>query len=150
LNVTRSLSARRPNGPALWEVEMRALTGTLLLVSVLAAPRATLAAYEDRPGWQRAGFTVLAGIENVVPITSAFAAPRCLPGYILCKASFAGISLLAAGAHLAFSFGSDMPQTRAILHRGFAGDWILTGRHAAGDAEVNVLPDPGPVARSTP
>jgi hypothetical protein len=125
---------------------MRGLTGLLLLVSVLASPRATLAAFEDRPGWQRAGFNVLAGIENVVPITSALAAPRCLPGYILCKASFAGISLLAAGAHLAWSFGGDMPQTRALLHRGFAGDWILTGRHAAGDVEPDVLPDPGPVS----
>jgi peptidoglycan/LPS O-acetylase OafA/YrhL len=55
-------------------------------------------------------------------------------------------ALLAAGAHLAFSFGGDMPQTRALLHRGFAGDWILTGRHAAGDAEPDVLPDPGPVS----
>ena len=127
---------------------MRGLTGMLLLVSVLAS-RVALAGYEDRPGWQRAGFNVLAGIENVVPIASALAAPRCLPGYILCKASFAGISLLAAGAHLAFSFGGDMPQTRALLHRGFAGDWILTGRHAAGDAEPDVLPDPGPVSTTS-
>jgi hypothetical protein len=124
---------------------MRRLTRVLLIVGVVGFVSSAHAAYEDRPAWQRAGYTVLAGIENIVPIASALAAPRCLPGYILCKLWFAGFSVVAASEHLLLSGGGDMPQTRAILHRGFAGDWILTGRHAAGDETPDVLPDPGPV-----
>jgi hypothetical protein len=116
----------------------------LMLLAVTAFATPVHAAYEDRPAWQRAGYTILAGIENIVPIASVLAAPRCLQGYILCKLSFAGVSVIAAGEQLFFSGGSDLGQTRAILHRGFGGDWYLTGRHAAGDASPEVLPDPGP------
>ena len=128
---------------------MRKLSRTLLLtttIAVLALGGTARAGYEDRPAWQRAGYTVLAGIENIVPIASAFAAPRCLPGYILCKLSYAGFSLVTAGVQLTLSGANDLDQTHALLHRGFAGDWILTGRHAAGDATPDVLPDPGPPA----
>jgi hypothetical protein len=76
------------------------------------------------------GYTVLAGL-NVVPIVRPGGA-RCLPGYIVCKFSFAAFSLLAAGEQLLFSGGTDLDQTRA-LYRGFGGDWVLTGAHAAGD-----------------
>jgi len=124
---------------------MRRLARVLLIVGVVGIASSARADFEDRPAWQRAGYTVLAGVENVVPIASAFAAPRCLPGYILCKAWFAGFSLVAAGEHVILSGGNDMVQTRAILHRGFAGDWIVTPRQAAGDATPDVLPDPGPV-----
>jgi hypothetical protein len=125
---------------------MRRLARVLLVVLAVGVPSfAGAQAYEDRPGWQRAGYTVLAGIENVVPVVSAVPAPRCLPGYILCKFTFAAFSVIAASEHVILSGGADMGQTRAILHRGFAGDWILTGRHAAGDATPEVLPDPGPV-----
>jgi hypothetical protein len=37
-----------------------------------------------------------------------------------------------------------MTQTRGILHRGFAGDWYLTGRHTSRETEAQVLPDPPP------
>jgi hypothetical protein len=121
-----------------------------MLVGVTGLASQAQAAYEDRPAWQRAGYTVLAGIENIVPITSTLAAPRCLPGYIVCKISFAGISLVAAGEQLLLSGGSDLAQTRAILHRGFGGDWFLTGRHAAGDETPDVTPDPGPAAPAEP
>jgi hypothetical protein len=125
---------------------MRGLARILLLAAVIGLVPEVQAAYDDRPAWQRAGYTVLAGIENIVPITSALAAPRCLPGYILCKLTFAGFSLVAAGEHLVFSGGADLDQTRAILHRGFAGDWFLTGRHASGDVSPDPFPDPGPAA----
>ena len=129
---------------------MRRVARVLLVLGVVCIGSRAHAAYEDLPAWQRAGYSVLAGIENIVPIASAFAEPRCLPGYILCKASFAAFSLLAAGEQIVLSGGADMNQTRAILHRGFAGDWIVTGRHAAGDATPQVLPDPGPaVSRDT-
>ena len=127
---------------------MRGLAGATLVIAVLASSQAARAEFDDRPGWQRAGYTALAGVENVVPIVSAVAAPRCLQGYLLCKATFAGLSVVTAAEHLLFTGGSDMAQTKAVLHRGFAGDWILTPRHAAGDAEPQVLPDPGPVSQS--
>ena len=117
-----------------------------ILVAVAVPARAE---WEDRPGWQRAGFTTLAVIENVVPVASAFAAPRCLPGYIACKFSLAFVSLVVAGEQLVFSGGADLDQTRAILHRGFGGDWVLTGAHAAGDVTPDVLPDPGPRAATS-
>ena len=116
----------------------------MMLLAVMAIAHPAQATFEDRPTWQRAGYWVLAGVENVVPITSALAAPRCLPGYIACKFSFAFLSVLVAGEQFAFSGGADLAQTRAILHRGFGGDWVLTGAHAAGDVTPEVLPDPGP------
>ena len=118
----------------------------LMILMVLAGP--AHAAFEDRPTWQRAGYWVLAAVENVVPITSALAAPRCLPGYIACKISFAFFSVVAAGEQVFFSGEADLGQTRAILHRGFGGDWFLTGAHAAGDVTPDVLPDPGPSSSS--
>ena len=127
---------------------MRGLRWMLPLMVLMALAGPAQAAFEDRPTWQRAGYWVLAGVENVVPITSALAAPRCLPGYIACKFSFAFLSLLLAGEQFAFSGGADLGQTRAILHRGFAGDWILTGAHASGDITPDVLPDPGPSSSS--
>lgn len=127
---------------------MRALSKGLILIlalGVLAKP-ALAETYDERPTWQRAAFTTWAIISNIVPIASATVAPKCLPGYILCKASFAGLSLLTAGEQVVLSGGEDLGQTRAILHRGFGGDWILTGRHVAGDQAVEVLPDPGPAS----
>jgi len=106
--------------------------------------------YDERPTAQRVGYTALAAIMNIVPITAAPVAPRCLPGYILCKAFFAGFSVVAAGEQIVLSGGSDMTQTRAILHRGFAGDWLITGRHVAGDAQPDLMPEPAPAGGSAP
>ena len=100
--------------------------------------------YEQASPARRVLYTGVAVVANVVPGVSALYAPRCLPGYILCKVTFAGLSLVAAVDQLALSGGMDRAQTRAILHRGFAGDWILTGRHIAGEAEAHPLPDPPP------
>lgn len=124
---------------------MRRLAWVLVIVGVLGIASSARADFEDRSAGERAGYTALAVVENVVPGFSVMAAPRCLPGYILCKAWFAGFSVVAAAEHVILSGGADMAQTQAILHRGFGGDWILTGRHAAGDATPDVLPDPGPV-----
>jgi hypothetical protein len=81
---------------------------------------------------------------NVLPGVSVVYAPQCLPGYVLCKALFAGASVVLAGEQLVLSGGRDLGQTRAILHRGFAGDWYLTWRHAAGDVQAQPLPEPPP------
>lgn len=131
--------------------------GMVAVLTLLLGGHAHAVAYEDRSGVQRAGYTAVAVVYNVIPITAAVRwpstpvaiAPRCLPGYLLCKFSFAAVSVIAAGEQLVMSGGSDLAQTRAILHRGFAGDWLITGRHVAEDREADVFPDPGP-ARSGP
>ena len=127
---------------------MRRLAQVLLIVGAVGLPSYAHAAWEDRSAGARFGFTVLAAFENIVPGVSTIAVPRCLPGYIVCKLWFAGFSVVAATEHIILSGGGDMAQTRAILHRGFAGDWILTGRNAWGDVPAEFLPDPGPVASS--
>jgi hypothetical protein len=93
---------------------------------------------------KRAWHTGVAVVANVVPVVSTFYAPRCLLGYVFCKTVFAGMSVVAAGDQLFFSGGGDMAQTRGILHRGFAGDWLLTPRHVSGELDPQVLPDPPP------
>jgi len=91
---------------------------------------------------RRALYTGVALVANVTPVVSTIFAPRCLPGYVLCKALFAGASVVAAGGQLVLSGGSDLAQTRAILYRGFAGDWFLTARHTAGEVTPQPFPDP--------
>ena len=117
----------------------------MVLVATLAASGAAAADAPQRSAAARVWYTAGAVVANVTPL-SALYAPRCLPGYLLCKLSFAGISLLAAADQLAFSGGADLAQTRAILHRGFAGDWILMPRHVAREATPEPLPDPPPPA----
>src|SRR5437867_3171220 len=128
----------------------RTLGTCAALIAMLgfAVSRASAASYEERPGGMRAVYTGIAVIANVVPGVSALYAPRCLPGYVLCKAVFAGMSLIAAADQLALSGGGDLEQTRGILHRGFTGDWYLTGRHVSGDVTPEPLPDPPPVSGS--
>jgi hypothetical protein len=119
-----------------------AVVATLLM---LLGGRAMAAeTYEQQSALRRALYTGIAVAANILPGVSALYVPRCLPGYIVCKLSFAGVSLLAAADQLGISGGGDMEQTRAILYRGFAGDWYLTGRHVAGFAKPQVLPDPPP------
>jgi hypothetical protein len=120
------------------------------LVGVLAVAIPAHAGWDDRSSGQKAGYTALATVENVVPVASALAAPKCLQGYVLCKLSFAAFSVVTAGEQLFMSGGSDMKQFEAVLHRGWAGDWYLTGAHAAGDDTADVLPDPGPAANVVP
>jgi len=129
---------------------MRRAAWMVSLVAVVAVALPAHADWDDRSTGQKAGYTALAVVENVVPVASAFAAPKCLPGYILCKAFFAFTSVVAAGEQFTMSGGSDHKQTNAILHRGFAGDWFLTGANAAGDVTANPLPDPGPGSNPAP
>ena len=124
----------------------RVLSVALLAGCLLRAQAAAAVPYEQRSPAARALYTGIAMVANVLPIVSTVWAPRCLPGYVFCKLTFAGISLIAAGDQLAISGGADMAQTRAILHRGFAGDWYLTGRHITGDVHAEPLPEPPPPA----
>jgi hypothetical protein len=114
-----------------------------------AAPVRGETAYDERSAGMRALYTTGAVVANIVPITSAFVAPKCLPGYVLCKVSFAGASVVFATAQLLLSGGSDLEQTKAILTRGFSGDWYLTGRHVAGDVKPQPYPEVAPPATAS-
>ena len=118
----------------------------LLTVTLAGAHPAGATSYEDRPPAERAFYTGVAMVANVTPVVSAIYVPLCLPGYVLCKLLFAGMSVVAAADQFVLSGGFDRGQTRALLYRGFAGDWYLTGRHTAGDVEAEPLPNPPPSA----
>jgi hypothetical protein len=124
-------------GPGLLAAAL--ITGCLAHSEVLAAEP-----YEQRSAGARALYTSVAVAANILPVLSAVYAPQCLPGYIACKLGFAGMSLLAAGDQLLLSGGSDPEQARAIVNRGFSGDWVLTGKHIAGDATPQPLPEAPP------
>lgn len=106
--------------------------------------------YEERSTAGKALLNVAAAFVNVTPVLSAFWAKRCLPGYLVCKTAFAGMSLILAGEHVLMSGAEDMQQTNAILRRGFGGDWFVTGRHVNGDLQVQPWPDAAPAAASLP
>lgn len=127
---------------------LRGFTAAVALFGLTApaAAHAETSAWEQRSPAARALYTAGAVVANIVPITSAFVAPRCLPGYILCKLSFAGLSVLAAAESIVMSGGADDEQPLAILHRGFTGDWVLTGAHVSGDETPDPYPDAPPPA----
>ena len=124
----------------------RILVGSVVLLASLTNAGVARAGYADASPAKRALYNTLAVAANVIPGLSAIYAPRCLPGYIVCKVAFAGLSLGVAADQWLMSGAQDVDQTRAILYRGFAGDWYLTGRHVAGDLTPQPLPDPPPPA----
>jgi hypothetical protein len=118
----------------------------LCVAALVTAGTAHAVPYAERSAGDRALLTGIAVVANLTPVVSAFYAPRCLPGYVVCKVSFAGISVVVAAGQLLLSGGSDLTQTRSILNSGFGGDWFLTGKHVSGD----VKPDPYPEAAAPP
>jgi hypothetical protein len=126
-------------------MRFRTVLATVVFAAYVTHAGGALAvSYEERSAGARAAYTGIAVVANVVPVVSAFYAPRCLLGYVMCKAMWAFVSVVAAGDQLIFSGFQDETQTRGILYRGFAGDWYLTGRHTAGDLTANPVPDPPP------
>jgi len=128
------------------ELGRSALAAVLVLSLVVAAGNAAAAStpWEEKSGLARAGYTAAAVAVNVLPGVSALVAPICLPGYLLCKLTFAIGSVIAAGEQLFMSGGGDTEQTRAILYRGFEGDWYVTGKDVAGDTQPEPFPTPPP------
>ena len=120
--------------------------GTLIAVCLLWSGVGHATSYEERSLGARAWYTTVAMVANLVPGVSALYAPRCLPGYYLCKVGFAGAATIAAVGQLAISGGGDLAQTRALLYRGWSGDWFLTGEHIAGDKTPQPLPEAPPPA----
>jgi hypothetical protein len=116
---------------------------TAMVATGLALPPFALArTYEEESAGKRFLYTAGALVANVMPVASAVTSPLCLPGYVLCKLSFASLSLLAAAEHLVLGGGANATSARAILHRGFQGDWYVTGRHVAGYTTAQPWPDP--------
>jgi hypothetical protein len=81
---------------------------------------------------------------NTLPVASAFVEPKCIQGYILCKAMFAAFSVVAAAESLLMSGGSDLDQPRGILTKGFTGDWVVSREDVAGATKVDLLPEVAP------
>lgn len=113
---------------------------TSLAVLAVAPTRARATTWDDASPMMRVAYTAGAVVTNIVPITSAFIAPTCLQGYILCKLTFAGISLLSAAEQTVMGGSSDPAGTKATLERGFSGDWFITPSHIAGDSAPDVYP----------
>lgn len=105
------------------------------------ASSASAITWEERTPSERAFYTTAAMLANVMPIGSAFIAPRCIQGYVLCKFTFASISVIAAAESIIMSGGTDMSEPKALLERGFSGDWYLTGPDVSGDKTVEVFPE---------
>jgi hypothetical protein len=123
----------------------RGIAATLLITVAVWAPRgAHAASYEDSSTGKKIHYTAAAVAANTLPLAGSLVEPKCLPGYFFCKATFAFGSLLFAGENLVMSGGADPGQSRAILYRGFSGDWWVTPRDIAGDTQPQVLPEPPP------
>lgn len=90
---------------------------------------------------RRALQTIRAAAANVVPGVSAFTEPKCIQGYILCKAMFAGFSVVAAAESVLMSGGRDHEQPKGILTKGFTGDWFITPSDIAGTTKAELLPE---------
>jgi hypothetical protein len=115
-----------------------------------APPRARAGSFDDASTGRRMLYTAGAVTANVVPVAGSLVEPKCLPGYFFCKLTFAAGSVLFAGETLVMSGGSDMDQTRAILYRGFSGDWVVTPRDIAGERRPDLLPAPPPPSGEQP
>ena len=120
----------------------RGIAAMLLVAPALLNTTAHAGSFDDASSGRRALYTAGAVAANVVPGVASVVEPKCLPGYIFCKATFAFGSVLFAGETWVLSGGSDNDQSRAILYRGFAGDWVVTPRNIAGDKTLQVLPTP--------
>src|SRR5262245_1325226 len=101
-----------------------AFVGSVVLTGVT---RACGLSCDARPASQSVVSEAAAVTADFLPVACAVVAPKALPGYMLCKTSFAAMSVHGAYAQFFITGGSDMKQTSASLHRGFAGDWFLTG-----------------------
>ncbi len=102
--------------------------------------------FEELSAAKRAQYTAMAVAANALPVAPSLVEPKCLPGYVFCKLSFALFSVVVAGETLALGGGNDMAQPKAVLYRGFSGDWVLTPRDMAGDTKAELLPEPPPPA----
>src|SRR5262245_25939167 len=125
----------------------RRLTVTLLLAFAMGRGTVVQAVpFEELSAGRRALYTARAVAANTLPGASSLVEPKCLAPYIMCKFVFAAFSVVAAGESMVMSGGRDIPQAKAVLDRGFSGDWYVTPRAVAGETKVDVLPQAAPPA----
>ena len=70
----------------------RHLTRSVLLAASLLASRAEAVPFAERSAAARVAYTTVAAVANVVPVVSTIYAPRCLPGYVVCKLLLRGLA----------------------------------------------------------
>lgn len=122
------------------------MTRTFALICAGAATSLALSApvradsFDDASTGKRALYVTGAILANVVPGVSALASPRCLPGYLICKVSFAAIGLIAGTEQLLL--GLDPKAFGSSIERGFGGDWVVTPHHIARGTKAQPYPDP--------
>jgi hypothetical protein len=97
-------------------------------------------AYDELGGGRRFLYGVGSVAANVIPGVSVWAASKCLPGYVVCKLTFAGLGTLAAGSQL--FWGGDVDGAGATAGRAFGGDWFVTPRQLATGAGADPYPEP--------
>jgi len=117
----------------------------LLTAASVAGPVAVRA--NDVSIGRRIGYGVAAVAMNVVPVVSVFASQRCLPGYIACKLSFAGMGLVASATQLVA--GGDVEGSRRTAARAISGDWVVLPRHLEHGIKADPYPEAAP-ANSDP
>jgi len=110
----------------------------------------TEAGAADEPSMGRQALNTAAAVAtNVLPGASALVAPTCLQGYILCKVTYAGLSLVAAAESMVMSGGADTEQPATILRRGFSGDWFVTPDHIAKHRAPDPYPELAPASAAS-
>jgi hypothetical protein len=110
-----------------------------LLTAMLAAAPVAVRADEVGVG-RRIWYGVAAAALNVLPVVSIHASQRCLPGYVVCKLSFAGMGLIAAGTQLVV--GGDLKGAERTVRRAVGGDWLVLPRHLATGTNADPYPEP--------
>jgi hypothetical protein len=123
---------------------MRLFRQTMVLAAIatlalVAMPSASMADGDESGESPTFLDSTAAVVTNVVPISSAFVQPRCITGYVLCKLSFAGLSVLAAGEQILL--GGDVKGASATLGRGFRGDWVVRPSDIASGRKPVVYPE---------
>src|SRR5438034_7395965 len=89
----------------------RLATAAALAACLGGAEAARAAAYDQQSPGMRALYTGVAVVANVTPFVATLYAPRCLPGYVVCKLTYAGLSLAAAADQLVLSGGGDLARS---------------------------------------
>lgn len=110
-----------------------------LLTAMLAATPAAVRADEVGIG-HRIWYGVAAAALNVMPVVSVYASQRCLPGYVVCKLSFAGMGIVAAGTQLVI--GGDLNGAERTVRRAVGGDWLVLPHHVATGTKADPYPEP--------
>lgn len=116
------------------------IAAALAITVALATGPAHADVYDDLDGGKRFLYGAGAVAANIIPGVSVWAASKCLPGYVVCKLTFAGLGTLAAGSQI--FWGGDVSGAGTTAGRAFGGDWIVTPRQLANGTGADPYPEP--------